>query len=68
MKVTVAVAALAAAASATSELSERQAGHNSKPCPNKPAVSSRKLESDISISIDDGALQQYIAILSVVKS
>jgi hypothetical protein len=39
MKVTVAVAALAAAASAT-ELTERQDGHNSKPCPNKPAVTS----------------------------
>lgn len=37
MKVTAAVAALAVAASA-SELSERQAGHNAKPCPNKPDV------------------------------
>jgi hypothetical protein len=39
MKVTSAIAALAAAASAT-ELTERQDGHNSKPCPNKPAVTS----------------------------
>jgi hypothetical protein len=39
MKVTVAIAALAAAASGT-ELTERQDGHNSKPCPNKPAVTS----------------------------
>jgi hypothetical protein len=39
MKVTSAIAAFAAAASAT-ELTERQDGHNSKPCPNKPAVTS----------------------------
>lgn len=46
MKVTVAVAALAAAASAT-ELRGRQAGHNDKPCKKRPDVTSRKLESDI---------------------
>ena len=41
MKVTVAVAALAAAASAAPELSARQDGHNSKPCPKKPDVTVR---------------------------
>ena len=40
MKVTVAVAALAAAASATTELRGRQAGHNDKPCKKRPDVSS----------------------------
>lgn len=40
MKVTVALAALAAAASATTELRERQDGHNNKPCKNKPDVTS----------------------------
>lgn len=46
MKVTVALAALAAAASAT-ELGGRQAGHNDKPCKKRPDVTSRKLEADI---------------------
>jgi hypothetical protein len=40
MKVTVAVAALAAAASATTELKGRQAGHNDKPCKKRPDVTS----------------------------
>jgi hypothetical protein len=39
MKVTVAVAALAAAASAT-ELRGRQDGHNDKPCKKRPDVTS----------------------------
>jgi hypothetical protein len=40
MKVTVAIAALAAAASATSELNTRQDGHNDKPCKKRPDVTS----------------------------
>lgn len=40
MKVTVALAALAAAASATTELEGRQAGHNDKPCKKRPDVTS----------------------------
>lgn len=48
MKVTIALAALAAAASATAELGGRQAGHNDKPCKKRPDVTSRKLEADIS--------------------
>ncbi|KAJ4320862.1 hypothetical protein N0V94_003160 [Neodidymelliopsis sp. IMI 364377] len=47
MKVTVALAALAAAASATTELQGRQDGHNDKPCKKRPDVTSRKLEADI---------------------
>jgi hypothetical protein len=40
MKVTVALAALAAVASATTELQGRQAGHNDKPCKKRPDVTS----------------------------
>jgi hypothetical protein len=40
MKVTTALAALAAAASATTELSGRQAGQNDKPCKKRPDVTS----------------------------
>lgn len=40
MKVTVALAALAATASATTELRGRQAGHNDKPCKKRPDVTS----------------------------
>ncbi|KAJ4357076.1 hypothetical protein N0V95_002814 [Ascochyta clinopodiicola] len=47
MKVTVALAALAAAASATTELRGRQDGQNDKPCKKRPDVTSRKLEADI---------------------
>ncbi|KAH7356029.1 hypothetical protein BKA66DRAFT_474367 [Pyrenochaeta sp. MPI-SDFR-AT-0127] len=47
MKVTIALAAFAAAASATTELRGRQDGHNDKPCKNRPLVTSRKLEADI---------------------
>jgi len=47
MKVTFVLAALAAAASATSELRGRQDGQNDKPCKKRPDVTSRKLEADI---------------------
>ncbi|KAJ8110645.1 hypothetical protein OPT61_g6568 [Boeremia exigua] len=47
MKVTIALAALAAAASATTELRGRQDGRNDKPCKKRPDVTSRKLEADI---------------------
>ncbi|KAF2853524.1 Zn-dependent exopeptidase [Plenodomus tracheiphilus IPT5] len=50
MKVTLALAALAAAATAIPlELSERQNGQNDKPCKKKPAVTSAALEKDITI-------------------
>ncbi|KAF2824311.1 Zn-dependent exopeptidase [Ophiobolus disseminans] len=50
MRVTFALAALAAAASAIpTELRERQDGQNSKPCPKKPLVTAEKLKEDITI-------------------
>lgn len=51
MRVILGLAALAAAASAipTEFLKERQDGHNDKPCPKKPLVSTEALEKDITI-------------------
>jgi len=52
MRVTLALAALAAAASAIpTELRERQDGHNSKPCPKKPLVTSVRLPQFVKIAL-----------------
>jgi hypothetical protein len=45
MKVTIALAAIAAAASATTELRGRQDGHNDKPCKKRPDVGSVRCNS-----------------------